>query len=318
MLGHSTNAKGDYRTYRQGPPRAAIVTGLQRHTGPALPPWGNQPRTTFRGMGDGMGHVYRLGISVGFALCVSYAAVAEPVARNADPFTTVTTTAQRLAGAGQKPIVIFDLDDTLFSTAPRTLRILQEWSRTPAGKPYAAALAKVTVGQVGYGFTPNLQAAGVPKTVWPAVTTFWRDRFFTSQYLQYDTPIPGAVAFVKACQASGARLVYLTGRSQKMQAGTEQTLKTGGFPWDPAGLRTTLIVKTDGALNDLDYKAVEVAVIKQWGTVVGSIDNEPGNDNMFHKLLPDATTIFLDTPHSADAPPLDAGIPTEAAYPAAK
>ena len=45
------------------------------------------------------------------------------------------------------------------------------------------------------------------------------------------------------------------------------------------------------------------------GPVVASIDNEPRNCNMFRALFPGALIVCLDTPHSDNSPPLEAGIP---------
>ena len=222
-----------------------------------------------------------------------------------------------LAQAHQHPIVVFDLDDTLFQTAPRHKAILAAWAQTPAGAPYAAAIAALPVERISYDIGDTAKTLGIPDALVPGLKQFWADRFFTSEYVQYDTPNPGAVAYANALQQAGAEVVYLTGRSETMGDGTEKALKAFGFPWNPQHGSTALMLKATAAQHDVDFKAAASRSIAATGTVVASIDNEPANVNMFHDVLPEATTVLLGNVHSPNPAPLHAGIAVLAAFPTA-
>ena len=231
-----------------------------------------------------------------------------------DTFKAVLDRARTLAGQGKRPIVVFDLDDTLFRTAPRTAKILREFAQSMPDRPYAAALSQVSADQCGYSLDPVLKAFAVPESDWPAAKQFWGQRFFSSDYVTADQPNPGAVAFVAAVQKTGAQVVYLTGRSEQMGPGTQQALQAAGFPWDPQA-STALLLKADPSLKDVPYKVGDFNVLKAMGTVVATVDNEPGNVNAMHSVVPGAITIYLDKPHSPTAPPVDAGIYQAADFP---
>jgi acid phosphatase class B len=231
-----------------------------------------------------------------------------PSIRAANPLKQMLAAGRQAAANHQHVMVIFDLDDTLFRTAPRSLAILKEWSATPAGQPYTAKVAALTLEQLGYGIDGALGEIGVPASQVPSIDKFWAARFFTSEYLKYDVANPGAVDFVKAVQRTGVQVVYMTGRSTDMQAGTQKALIDKGFPWDPAGLTTRLVVKPEKATPDYQFKGEQAKALAAEGTVIGSIDNEPRNVNTFHQVLPAAIVVELATVHSPNPPALLPGI----------
>jgi hypothetical protein len=126
-------------------------------------------------------------------------------------------------------------------------------------------------------------------------------RFFSNEYVRFDTPLADAPLFFGGLHARGVHIVYLTGRSaEEMGEGTLRALRIHGFPIDPIRWRTTLIMKegTNKALitpdmseedrrtalkrSDEAFKREAFARIRDMGTVVASIDNEPGNVNRLY------------------------------------
>lgn len=224
----------------------------------------------------------------------------------ADPLAAVLAQDRQLVAQHQHPIVIFDLDDTLFCTAYRNLEILKEWSATAAGAPYRAGIAGLAPAQVAYDIDGALTTLGVPASQRQLADRFWSQRFFNGAYLQYDHPEPGAAAYVQSVAQSGAEVVYMTGRPAMMAAGTQRALTANGFPWSP-GKGTELVQKTTRE-PDAQFKSAATQQLEQSGTVVGCFDNEPANVNAFHQVAPRATVVFLNTVHSPNAPAVDAGI----------
>jgi hypothetical protein len=128
------------------------------------------------------------------------------------------------------------------------------------------------------------------------VKKFWWDRFFTSDYVQFDHAMPGGPALVRQVAEAGGRVVYLTGRDETMRAGTERSLQRFGYPLD--GDRCRLMVKPDFETDDTLFKGEALAVISSLGTPYLFLDNEPSNVNRFKDDYPAAKVVFVATDHS--------------------
>lgn len=209
----------------------------------------------------------------------------------------------RLHAEGGTPVLLLDLDSTLYEVAPRTLQIIQEWLRTEEGKAHPEVLARLhalTHAQLGYSVQDTFHALGLdlehPGTlsVMDAIKRFWHERFFTSRYLPYDHAYPGAAEFTRRAHAAGARIVYLTGRDEpNMGAGTRANLQRDGFPWEVPN--THLLLKAAYDLPDLGHKTGAAQFVREKGTLVASFENEPANLVALYDLFPEAMHVFMET-----------------------
>jgi hypothetical protein len=208
------------------------------------------------------------------------------------------------------PVVVFDLDGTLFDNRPRTAAILRELAETWKGvhDEAAARLLRARPEQMAYLLTDTLGRLGVTETDRVAeAQQFWKDRFFADDHLRYDVPLPGSVDFAKACYAAGAILVYLTGRDLPLMGiGSFRSLRDHGFPIGVPG--TELVLKPDAAMPDEAFKRLEAPKLARVGSIVASFDNEPANCNTILAQNPGCMSILVDTQHLPGAPPLDPGV----------
>jgi len=206
------------------------------------------------------------------------------------------------------PMVVFDLDSTLFSTAHRNLRILREFAEEFA-EDYprlADHVAALRPGDLTWNVLDAVRARGyAPTDLGRRFGPYWKVRFFTDDYVREDHPNPGAVAFANACHARGALLYYLTGRHKGgMELGTAQSLSGNGFPYWRG--RAVLHLKPAFDMLDLDYKEHAVADIRSYlSPVVATFENEPGNANLFLRAFPEGLHFLLETEHSPGAEPPD-------------
>lgn len=209
--------------------------------------------------------------------------------------------------AGKEPIVVLDLDGTLYNNQHRTLRILQEFAHSKGAEApeLVAAVDGLSPDQVRYAMTDTLEEAGLRQLdIAKAAHAYWMDRFFTDDYLGYDLPTPGAVAFVHLIHEAGGVPAYLTGRdAPNMLIGTVRALQRDGFP--VGTVNTRIILKEDFHTADHEYKARIINSLRRMGEVVGAFDNEPGLCNLFQEAYPDASVFWLDAPHAPNPPPLD-------------
>lgn len=204
------------------------------------------------------------------------------------------------------PLVVFDLDGTLYDNTHRTLRILLEFAHTHAVRypELLKALGGFAVKDLKYRVSDTLAVLGFtdPGLV-GEVFAFWKDRFFTDAYCLYDLPIAGGPEVVREVHRRGGVPCYLTGRdAPNMLKGTLETLQRDGFP--VGRVDTRLILKPDFAMDDMLFKEGVISHLRGTGRVVGSFDNEPGLCNMFKAAFPEATVVWLDTSHAPGAPAL--------------
>lgn len=210
------------------------------------------------------------------------------------------------AADSRTPVVVFDLDGTLYDNRARTLRILAEYAREvrQTVPDVSATLEALDLEGVAYLLADTLHGCGVTRIdVVQDVTRYWQDRFFTDDYLRHDALVPGAVDYVRACHQAGATVVYFTGRDvTRMLPGTLAGLRDRGFPVGVAGVE--LLFNPDATLSDEAYKRVALPSLKRVGHVVALFDNEPANCNIALQRYPDATVARLETQKVPGAPDL--------------
>lgn len=212
--------------------------------------------------------------------------------------------------AGREPIVIFDLDGTLYDNNHRMLRILHEFasSRDTERPDLVEGIARLGVADIPYRIGDALVAAGFDEPALLAdVVAFWKERFFYSPHIHYDLPVPGAVHFVKKIAAAGAVPTYLTGRdAPNMLVGTIEALQRDGFPVGTVGTR--VVLKEAWEISDEVFKRGVVQALRRAGTVVGVFDNEPPLCNMFQEAYAEAAVFHVAQPHAPGAPALHPNI----------
>ncbi|HEY8087571.1 MAG TPA: HAD family hydrolase [Polyangiaceae bacterium] len=216
----------------------------------------------------------------------------------------------RTERAHRTPVVVFDLDGTLLDNRPRTLAILREFAARCVDRDpdVARRLQHARLHDLEYLLSDSLVRLGVHRADLTAeLQAFWRDRFFSDAYLGHDVPLPGAVAYARACHDAGAVVVYLTGRDLPLMGpGTLASLRDLGFP--VAVPATELVLKPDAAMPDEAFKRLTAPELARVGHVVAAFDNEPANCNVVLAHYPDAHVVYVDTQHLPGAPDLEPSV----------
>lgn len=213
--------------------------------------------------------------------------------------------AEAADGDGRRPIVAFDLDDTLFDTRYRTQAILQRWGRDH-GEPRLADLA---LEAVRWDIEDTLAAAGLAAWEVHGATGRAAADFYWHHFSDYelDRPFPGAVAFVRAVEEAGGLVAYVTARGEVKRAKTEAVLEAAGFPVATA-LR---LFRFDTSGSIPRYKGSMVRYeLPQRGEVVACFENEPANANAFAAAAPAALQVFVDSQAPRGSPALTSTIET--------
>jgi beta-phosphoglucomutase-like phosphatase (HAD superfamily) len=209
---------------------------------------------------------------------------------------------QEASFKGLKPVVVFDLDDTLINTRERNLRIISAFiSQSDVKARYGEEVQKIsalTLSDIKYLLADTLKSKGVVNSDFlKEASDFWLDRFFSNEYCSSDKPTPGAAKYLHDLIKAGAKIVYLTGRDiPRMEQGTRINLKRNFFPM--LSEHTELLMKPDPKIDDLAFKKEALAQIKEMGDVAAVFENEPANLNALSEFFPNATAVFLDSIHS--------------------
>lgn len=201
--------------------------------------------------------------------------------------------------ANPKAIVVFDLDDTLFSTADRHLRILAEFAAILESSDARSAgiLRSVAREQLRYSIADTAKDHGLDEKLAKDLRDFWFARFFKNPYLLADSIIPGGPEYAAEVIKRGGRAFYMTGRDEGMREGTEASLANHKFP-EPDGKGATLVLKPRFDTPDFAFKNEALHRIGELGTVAGSFENEPAHVNMFIEHFPKGKHFLLETKHS--------------------
>ncbi|HUP58393.1 MAG TPA: HAD family hydrolase [Bdellovibrionota bacterium] len=219
-------------------------------------------------------------------------------------FKEISERIRSALAAKERPVVLLDLDSTLYEVGPRSFGILQEWLSHADSAPYPVIrerLSRLREEDIGYSLKDTFRTLGLSLEdqqnfhAWESAKQFWMNRFFTSEYLKkFDRPYPGAARFTQEIHRLGAEVVYLTGRDEPgMGAGTRECLLRDGFPWDQE--RTHLLLKAAFDRSDLGHKTSAARFIRDLGRLVASFENEPANLVALYDLFPDAMHVFVET-----------------------
>lgn len=232
--------------------------------------------------------------------------------RGADATALLRTVLERCRRP--RAVIVFDLDSTLLDNKPRQARIMAEYGREHG---VAALAGSRREHWKSWDFREAMRNAGLPESQLEAhvepYRACWRDRFFTSEYCRDDEPVAGAVAFVRAVQAAGGRVLYVTGRHEGMRAGSEECFARVGLPI-PNGDAVQLWMKPSLEEDDDSFKARVHAELPRAGTIEAVFDNEPTHVNDYQRGLPDAMVIHLATDHSMREVLVASGIPSIADF----
>lgn len=216
--------------------------------------------------------------------------------------------ARKLNDEGRSCVGVFDLDSTLFDVSPRIQRVLFEFSQSPEIRNHHPELSRelsvLKVFQSDWGIRSALARSGLlvelPE-VQNLARVFWRQKFFSNEYLVHDIPYPGAVHFVQALYHTGCSIVYLTGRdAPRMGEGTLEGLRRWGFPIETA--RSQLILKPKAGLDDRQFKSDQFVQFKPFDRV-WFFENEPANLRFVRASHPEVLGVFIESTHSGQEPP---------------
>lgn len=206
------------------------------------------------------------------------------------------------------PLVVFDLDSTLFDVSPRLEKALIDVASEPFIKenfpnviPY---FKNIKAQRQDWEFVDVLKRAGVDHDhheLFRTVRHFWVQRFFSNEYIHYDVPYEGSVEFVQKINQLKVPIVYLTGRDYlRMEQGSREVLKKWNFPLDD--ITSLLVMKPERSMDDALFKHDWVQKhITTTKTSLFLFENEPVNINLIAKTFPDVEMVFFDSTHSRKA-----------------
>ncbi len=212
-------------------------------------------------------------------------------------FQNITLLYNELHARSTTSLCVFDLDSTIFNVSPRSEKILHEF----AVSNNFPELLKIKIKMEDWGIYEALLRAGYTKVqneeLHMRLKKYWNERFFSHNYLHYDTPYLGAIHFVQSLVSCGVGVHYLTGRDVfRMGTGTAEVLKKWGLPHDPSQIH----LKPHREMDDHTFKLewLQKLATDNPNYTLYLFENEPVNINLVGDKMPDVRIIYMNTTHS--------------------
>jgi len=198
-----------------------------------------------------------------------------------------------------KTLFVLDIDSSLVLTHKRNEAVVRRFAQSISSQnqQLSQQLANIDCRPMEYGYFSAVErvAPQISKKDSENLHHFWKQHFFSNEFLHYDLIHCDALRFVKTLSEQKRPFVYLTGRpSDQMREGTLTTLKSFGFPISDS----ILFMKPNDSYVDESYKAdILPQIITGYDQVI-FIDNEPRVLLQIEKHHPNVELIFVDTCHS--------------------
>jgi phosphoglycolate phosphatase-like HAD superfamily hydrolase len=189
---------------------------------------------------------------------------------------------------GEKPRVVFDIDDTLADTRARTLKLAKQWD-AQNGTHY---FDRLTLEQVAHNGFDTAAAMQLPGPAEKAFVDWWNTAFWDPKNFTLDEPIPSMVELAKQAKQAGAEIFYLTGRIADRREGTVAELTKFGLPDADAA---HVACKPDLDTRTIPFKAGWVANSEKAGRPVAFFVTESRKDVSGMQKLGDCKCLLLET-----------------------
>jgi len=202
----------------------------------------------------------------------------------------------------ENALFAFDLDSTLICVKYRTQAIIRDCIEQDTFrnkfKKDISNLQTVKVKETDWSIHDILSPMGYNKggAIDTEILHFWKDKFFSNEYLDVDRPYERAVDFLHLISQTNVNICYLTARNyNKMHEGTLKSLKKWDFPLKN---EKHLIMKKEASLSDAEYKVCELEKKATEHSTVVFFENEPVILNLTQKRLPSVHLFWMDSTHS--------------------
>lgn len=233
--------------------------------------------------------------------------------KHSDLLIRINNTIKQLRKDARKVAAVFDIDSTLYDVGPRLEQILIDYARDPEKQKLfpdlVPKLQNIRVLRQDWGIFNALERVGLDghhQEFQKDILQWWKERFFSNDYIHFDQAYPGSVDYVNLLHSNGADIFYLTGRDQdRMGRQSPVVLKQSGFPLNETSAQ--LILKPHKSMDDARFKTDWFHQIESNNYAkIYFFENEPVNINLLRKELPHIEIIFFDSTHSKkEEAPLD-------------
>ena len=127
----------------------------------------------------------------------------------------------------KRTIVVFDIDNTLVDTRPRTLAAARSFLKA---RQNHGALRSLGLHLVRFDGKQTAIRLGLKAREAAAFTSHWERFFWNPKNLSLDVAIKDTVKLAHKAKAAGAEVYYLTGRVDAFKVGTVAQLRRHGLP----------------------------------------------------------------------------------------
>ena len=207
------------------------------------------------------------------------------------------------ARAGERCMVVFDLDNTLFDTRSRTLHVARAYDRARDTSTFAS-LTLAAVGRNGKETCERL--GGVPPNVALSFAAWWEVEFWRGTNFVQDGHMLPTLGWVERAHEAGAEVRFLTGRVEALREVTMQQLLSAGLYW----AQDRVWMKPELATWTLDYKAARLREARGQAWLGWYLTEGRAEVAHLQRELPGGPWVLLACSLEGDTPALADDTPT--------
>lgn len=217
-------------------------------------------------------------------------------------FSAIFKRIEQVKAQGRQPVVMVDLDETLYDFRPRNRAVYLTWAEENAKNVHFARVlssSPLLLSQRSpFDMAKILDSSGVSydQEEIEALISYWQTYSQSNNWVHLDQPFPHSVEMLNALYSAGTKIIYMTSRFENMREGTEGNLVRDGFPLKEQGCPLIMRVspRSQQVAWQLKVNALQRVMLEDPQVeLVATIDNEPGTAVALRAQFSRAYHVFM-------------------------
>ena len=145
--------------------------------------------------------------------------------------------------------LVLDLDNTLFDTRPRKLKVLKLFYKQHKKSLPSKTMRKLKnakISDMKYGAEENIRQFRIPQKFQDSFRSFWVEKFWSADSLKYDRLFSRVSELVNAAEERGVTIKYLSGRYSVLHEASASQIRQAQLPLKN---KSNLVLKTDKTIT---------------------------------------------------------------------
>lgn len=193
------------------------------------------------------------------------------------------------AARGGDAVAVFDLDNTLFDTRPRTLAAARAFD-AERGSRWFEGLTVAGVRRDGLATARAMAPPPLPDDVTLAFEAYWREAFWDARRFALDEPLRDVIFWVERARELGVGARFLTGRTAPYHEVSVAGLRHAGLSWVAP---EDVVCKPDLTHRTAPFKAQALRELAQEATIACYVSEGRRDVGFIQRELPAVACVLV-------------------------